>query len=164
MENTMEVYLEFLEENNLKQKYIEWLENKINPKQVIVSSTAKTPHDYKTKIEYNDSTLWYETMVYFPRFLSSSEMETVNNIINYWSALPFVSTEGNNGVKWGINKNSHCVTIDIDFTKSASDDYTSHEILEKLGEWIWHGTPLRKKTKDRKYEGVLQPTRVSAGT
>lgn len=116
---------------------------------------------YNTEINYEAEDLSYQTQIIFPRILTLSEKETVENIINYWSNIPYVSVEGNYGIEWGKSGDYSFVIISIDFTKSASDDYMLREILEKLAEWVWRGTPVRKDNK-RKYDGVVKPLVVRA--
>jgi hypothetical protein len=164
----MNLYKQFVKETGLKSDYVKWLESKLtltdgNSKVAKKPKVGKIinmpPKDYETIIDYDDQRLSYQVRVDFPRGLKRNEQELVEGIINYWSALPFVSVEGNYGIDWPF---VNVAIIDIDFTKSASDDYMSHEILEKLAEWIWQGTPIRKTTKDRKWEGVIKPTKISA--
>lgn len=113
-------------------------------------------------IDYANSVLGYEVEVVFPRFLRPDEQEQVEGIINYWSAIPYVSSEGNYGIEWARSVGKYKAIISIDFTKTASDDIGAREVLEKLGDWIWHGTPIRKKN-GRKWEGVIKPDKVSSG-
>ncbi|MFA6570177.1 MAG: hypothetical protein WCT77_02970 [Bacteroidota bacterium] len=164
----MNLHKEFIEDTNQLPAYIDWLETKVENKRVAkaVDEINKTPkhfkiRNYETEIDYDNQNLNYQVRVDFPRLLSLNERKQVEDVINYWSKLPFVSVEGNDGIQWITNIGNYAI-IDIDLTKSASDDYMAHEILEKLAEWIWQGTPLRKKTHDRKYDGVIKPLKVSA--
>ena len=174
----MNLYKQFVKETGLKKEYIKWLEEsnaeyrKI-PKSDALYDEPKTSMPMKDysfiddngiTIDYSNPNLGYEVAVVFPRMLQTDECDQVNNIIDYWSALPFVSVEGNYGVTWIQTKKKSIAMINIDFTKSASDDYGAREILEQLGEFIWKGTPMRKRTKDRKWEGVIRPISVKSGS
>jgi len=174
----------YIKETKQYDKYIAWLEAQIsvlspslyNEPEVekemnlmettrnlisVFISQHKNKHDYETYIDYDASDLSYTTQVIFPRDLRLPEKQEVENIINYWSHIPYVSVEGNYGIEWGKSGSYDFVIIHVDFTKSASDDYMLREILEKLAEWIWQGTPKRKQG-DRKYEGVVKPIIVRA--
>jgi hypothetical protein len=176
---------EFIKENGLEDKYTSWLETKLQktlPHKTLPAVTESmdnmfTDQDenpsigniyylnnsYETEIDYDADHLAYKTQVCFPRLLSKDEKEVVENIIDYWSAIPFVSAEGNYGIEWTRKARQSFATIDIDFTKSTSDDYGAREILEKLAEWIWHGTPV-KRDNTRTIEGVEKPVSVRAGS
>jgi hypothetical protein len=173
----------YIKETNQYDRYVAWLESKMS---VISTSLYNEPEVeeemnlmettrgliaqfllkqgkvfYNTEIDYEAEDLSYQTQIIFPRILTLSEKEDVENIINYWSNIPYVSVEGNYGIEWGKSGDYSFVIISIDFTKSASDDYMLREILEKLAEWVWRGTPVRKDNK-RKYDGVVKPLVVRA--
>jgi len=183
----MNLHKKFIEEIGYVQEYIDWLEKKVLSSQgtpykvpdeplltqqeiedaLGISIPAKTEDmivpkfKYTTEILYDVDFLSYQTEIWFPRALDHKEREAVEGIINYWSAIPYVSVEGNYGIIWGGAQNlSRCV-IDIDFTKSASDDYIAREILEKLADWIENGTPV-KRDHTQKHKGVIKPTRIAA--
>ena len=166
----MNLYKQFLKETGLKSDYVKWLESKVTSKdnepEIGINAIVDDSFidDNGITIDYSNPNLGYEVAVVFPRMLQTDECDQVNNIIDYWSALPFVSVEGNYGVTWIQTKKKSIAMINIDFTKSASDDYGAREILEQLGEFIWKGTPMRKRTKDRKWEGVIRPISVKSGS
>lgn len=170
----------YIRETNQYDRYVAWLESQIesknneeNPDDIteealtIMESTRKyvdsffKQSDYETSIIYDDPDLNYQTQIIFPRTLSLTEKEDIENIINYWSNIPYVSVEGYYGIEWMKVRDNSAVLILIDFTKSASDDYMMREILEKLAEWVWQGTPKRKDGS-QKYEGVVKPLVVRA--
>ena len=169
----MNLYKQFVKEKGFKKEYLKWLEKKMEKESNTLYDEPKAGKnaanntmfldDNNIWIEYENPELNYEVEVVFSRHLNLYEQEQVENIINYWSALPFVSVEGNNGIKW-LNNNNHRVIINIDFTKSASDDISNRKVLEQLGEWIWQGTPIRKRTGDKKWEGVIRPVKISSGS
>lgn len=171
----MNTHEKYIRETNQYDKYVEWLESKITPeepKNVTEDYTALDKardiidsfyrmKDFDTLIDYEATDLSYQTQIIFPRVLSLDEKEQVENIINYWSKIPYVSVEGNYGIEWARIKNNSIVTVDIDFTKSASDDYMAREILEQLAEWIWQGTQIRRDNT-RAVDGVIKPLAVRA--
>jgi len=174
----------YIRETNQYDKYVEWLEKMAQISYNITSPSLYNEPEvderlplatitqnyidsfyrqrsYKTFISYEEADLSYQTQIIFPRLLTINEAETVESIIEYWSHIPYVSVEGHYGVEWlRLPKNS-AVVINIDFTKSASDDYLGREILEKLAEWMTEGTPIRKDNT-RKYDGVVKPLVVRA--
>lgn len=163
--NKLELLEAFIKEKDLEWTYTEWLESKLSS---TVIATSKPVTDfppfksYDTEIDYDVALLSYQVEVLFPRVLNRDEQINVEDIINYWSAIPYVSTEGNDGMSWGRTKGLNFVKIEIDLTKSASDDYRSREILEKLAEWIWKGTPERRD-RTRKHESLgIKPLAVRA--
>ena len=108
-------------------------------------------------IEYDAKKLTYKVEVVFPYTLTDSKKELAEEIIKYWGRIPYVSVEGIYSIQWvnrwqGYNKKS-IVYISVDFTKSASDDYLMREPLEKLGEWLFKGTP-RRKDGTQKHKGL----------
>ena len=177
----MNLHEQFIKETNQYDKYVSWLESKVDGEKfdlfpeeenddLIENDSYFLPADrlkYETKIDYDAQDLSYQTEIIFPRLLSLSEKEEVENLVNYWSALPYVSVEGNYGMEWKrmkTNKDNFFINtliVLIDFTKSASDDYTSRGILEQLAEFIWHGTPV-KRNGQRTIEGVIKPLAVRA--
>ena len=167
----MNLYKKFVKETGLKEDYIKWLEKAVegtNDTAVLIPvkenvGIPKRPTDanYETAIEYDDPQLSYRTEIWFPRHLTISEMEMVESIINYWSAIPYVSYEGNYGIEWHRTNGMNNALISIDFTKSSSDDYMAREILEKLALWIENGTPV-KKNGTQKHKGVIKPVKISA--
>jgi hypothetical protein len=181
----MNLHQTYIEETGQQITYLKWVEKKLqtllenqpNPNHeaeevetnlmettrglIIEFFSENTKHNYETYINYDAGDLSYQTQIIFPRRLELSEKENVENIINYWSNIPYVSVEGNYGLEWGKSGNYSFVIISIDFTKSASDDYMLREILEKLADWVWRGTPVRKDNK-RKYDGVVKPIIVRA--
>ena len=174
----MNLYKQFVKETGLKANYVKWLENKFNDKEdakQVNASNNKTLSNLDDSdsafidsngiiIDYDDPTLGYEVAVKFSRFLIFNEREQIEDIIHYWSSIPYVSTEGHYGIRWILTENNtHELICNIDFTKSASDDIGAYNVLEKLGEWIWHGTPIRKKN-GRKFEGVAIPYSIKAGS
>lgn len=113
---------------------------------------------YDTIIDYHASNLEYLVQVVFPHNISNAVKKKVEAIINYWGHIAYVSTEGVMGITWPLN---YMAIIDIDFTKSASDDYLYREPLELLAEFIENGTPMRsQRNMTRKHEGVVRPTYV----
>ena len=181
----MNLHKKFIEEIGYVQEYIDWLEKKVLSSQgtpykvpdeplltqqeiedaLGISIPAKTEDmivpkfKYTTEILYDSDLLAYATEVVFPGSLTNAETKDVENIINYWSSIPYVSVEGNYGIQW--DKNLKKCMISIDFTKSASDDYVARGILEKLADWLENGTPV-KKDGTRKYVGVIRPLKISA--
>lgn len=163
----------FIKEKDLSQTYTEWLESKlydstptnddeVDLDEIEVWIKPAFGKDYDTQINYHAKHLSYQVEVIFPRVLSRNEEISIENIINYWSAIPYVSVEGNYGMSWGKKYNMSFILIEIDFTKSASDDYISREVLEKLAEWIRNGTPERRD-RTRKHESLgIKPVAVRA--
>lgn len=173
----MNTHEKYIRETNQFDTYVEWLEVQIipvnepdenspeydSPKNIrkrLIDGFTMTKN-YETKVWYDAVGLSYQTEIIFPRVLGYKEKLEVENIINYWSHIPYVSIEGNYGMEWKkVRKNSIAV-IEIDFTKSASDDYGAREILEKLADWVENGTPV-KKDNTQKYKGVIKPLIVRA--
>jgi hypothetical protein len=164
----MNTHEKFIRESNQFDNYVEWLEAQIEdaPEEEpellhgIFYRVFDRKH-YDTIIQYDNTELSYQTQIVFPRILNLDEKEQVENIINYWSHIPYVSVEGNYGMEWKTENSRNAITIEIDFTKSASDDYGAREILEKLAEWVWKGTPVRTDNS-QKYESVIKPLMVRA--
>jgi len=180
----MNSHEKYIRETKQYENYVAWLESKINNQvaigepiedgeeyqdDVVENNSYFLPHDmsnYHTNIDYEAGDLSYETEIIFPRILKLEEKEQVENLVSYWSALPYVSVEGNYGMEWKrlkTNKDTFINTliVSIDFTKSASDDYMSRGILEQLAEFMWHGTPV-KRNNTRTIEGVIKPLAVRA--
>lgn len=167
----MNTHEKYIKESNQFDNYVEWLEAQIKdepkrePKETeflggIFYRVFDKKH-YNTIIEYDNTDLSYQTEIVFPRILALEEKEQVENIINYWSHIPYVSVEGNYGMEWKTINGRNAIKIEIDFTKSASDDYGAREILEKLAEWVWKGTPVRTD-HTQKHESVIKPLMVRA--
>ena len=169
----MNLYKQFVKETNLKADYVKWLEKKVASKDIepeiddnSIVNDSVIDDDDGISIDYSNPLLGYEVEIVFPRHLTSYEQEQVKKIIDYWSALPFVSVEGNYGIEWERTNKEHKAIVSINFTKSASftksapDDYEVGHILKRLGEFIRHGTPIRKRTLDRKWEGVIKPIQM----
>lgn len=94
---------------------------------------------------------YYQSVtVKFRRKLSDSEINQVKNIINYWGNIGYV------GEVLSIDfVNPSYVNIDVDGTKTTSDDMYQRKPLELLNEFITNGTPIRKtKNNTRAYEGL----------
>ena len=174
----MNLHKQYIEETNQTESYVEWLENKLSEQPTSVTAKYDFNHvdnfipgesylknlgdDPETEIVYDVDYLSYATEIWFLRKLSHSEMEQVEGIINYWSSIPYVSTEGNYGIEWATRNGMSRCLINIDFTKSSSDDYGARNILELLAEWVENGTPERKtKHYTRLIEGVMRPLRIA---
>jgi len=176
----MNTHEKFIRDTNQFDNYVKWLEAQItsdieldeldensldydspeNIRKRLIDGFTMTKN-YETKVWYDAVGLSYQTEIIFPEILSQSEMEQVDNIITYWSHIPYVSVEGNYGIGWKIVRDNSIAIIEIDFTKSASDDYGAREILEKLADWVENGTPV-KADRTQKYEGVMRPLIVRA--
>lgn len=94
---------------------------------------------------------YYQSVkIKFKRKLSESEMDQVKNIVSYWGNISYV------GEVLSINfVNSSYLNVDVDGTKTTSDDMYQRKPLELLNEFITNGTPIRKtKNNTRAYEGL----------
>lgn len=175
----MNTHEKFIRETNQFDNYVEWLEAQItsvkgknlleideqyhkreNITKRLIDSFPETK-DFNTKVWYDAIDLSYEVQIIFPKLLDSVQKERVENIITYWSHIPYVTTEGHYGIEWDMPRENSVALISIDFTKSASDDYGAREILEKLADWVENGTPV-KADRTQKYEGVMRPMIVRA--
>lgn len=121
-----------------------------------------------TKFDYEATDLSYQVEVTFPRLLEYGEQLTAQNIAGYWGSIPYVTQEGIYSVEWknrwrGESSKSVMV-IDVDFTKSASDDIGGRDVLELLAGYLENGTAVRVKapyTGTKKWEGLgLEPTLI----
>ena len=162
----MNLHEKYIEETGQQVQYLKWVEKTLQKVLTDESEPAeKSPRDVaeriidqynsmsipiKTEIDYDAEDLGYRTEIIFPKLLDIVQKEEVENIIEYWSNIPYVTTEGNYGTEWFVVRDNTVVLINIDFTKSASDDYMAREILEKLADWVTFGTPKRKD-KTQKY-------------
>lgn len=120
------------------------------------------------KIIYDATDLSYQVEVRFPRLLKGNERLMAENIAKYWGNIPYVTTEGVYNVEWKNKRrgelSNSVMILDIDFTKSASDDIGGRDVLELLAEYLENGTAVRVKapyTGTKKWEGLeLEPTSI----
>ncbi len=106
--------------------------------------------------------LGYAVDILFPKVLNNKERDAVEGVARYWGNIPYVTVEGIYGTEWFYYKDAkECkIRIQVDFTKSASDDIGGREVLEKLAEWVTNGTPKRRDNTSKE-EGVgIQPISV----
>ena len=121
-----------------------------------------------TKFDYEATDLSYQVEVTFPRLLEYGEQLTAQNIAGYWGSIPYVTQEGIYSVewknKWRGESSKSVMIIDVDFTKSASDDIGGRDVLELLAGYLENGTAIRVKspwTGTKKWEGLeLEPTLI----
>ena len=116
------------------------------------------------KINYGakNRNLSYAVDILFHRILTVNERIAVEGVARYWGNIPYVTVEGIYGTEWitSHDVNQCRIRIQVDFTKSASDDIGGREVLEKLADWVTNGTPLRRDNT-RKEAGVgIQPISV----
>ena len=73
------------------------------------------------------------------RSVSHNSIENAESIVMYWAAIPYVGEFLT--MKWVGN---FTLLVNVDTTKSTSDDIGARNILELLYNYLENGTPLRK--------------------
>ena len=109
-----------------------------------------------------DNDLGYAVDIMFPKILDADERIAVEGVARYWGNIPYVTYEGIYGTEWFEypDLKQSKIRIQVDFTKSASDDIGFREVLEKLADWVENGTPARKDKTQKELGVGIKPIAV----
>ncbi len=107
------------------------------------------------KIHYGCEDNPYEKVyIYFNKCLSFTEQTKVEDVVNYWSRLPFISPITSQYLFNSITE-YHTLVIDAFEADANSSNTRKHKPLELLYQYLTEGTPTRNtKNNTRAVNGL----------